>query len=424
MNLLETEDFPRLLLRGRWALALTQAAISLFLALWYRERPPAAWIAMGLLIAYNAVVLILLYRRSLQQIPTRLLVVLDLLFLGNASYYTGAASSPYLGLCYLIVFVAALFGNLKGGILVGALAGLMTVGLGLLDPAPDQWELVRDTAPYFVIVGGFTGYLVLQMQTWFTRYQKSQSVSEEQKRAEQSRLRELELAREIQRSALPSVAPNVPGVTLLLRSEPSREVGGDLSVFVPDAVRGRLGIAIGDVAGKGMAAALVATSIGSLFPYLDPLRSASQALSRLNKDLCERLPEATFVTLLYAELEPRVGRLRLWNAGHPPVLVWRARDGRLEMGACGQAPPLGLFPRWQVVEQELTLAPGDIVVLHSDGITEAHGMSEDRLHELIQRHAPSGLEALASAILRRVHHDDGELVDDLTLILCQLPPQL
>ncbi|WP_394796764.1 PP2C family protein-serine/threonine phosphatase [Armatimonas sp.] len=419
--LLETEEFPRLLLRGRWALALTEAAISIFLALWYHERPAAAWIAMALLLAYNGVVLVQLYRLPIQRIPLRLLVVLDLLFLGNVAYYTGAATSPYLGLCYLIVFAAALFGNLKGGLAIGALAGVMTVGLGLLDPEKSRyrWEVVRDTAPYFVIVGGFTGYLVTQMKTWFTRYQGSFARELDQRRTEQARQRELELAREIQRSSLPLVAPDVAGLVLVLRTEPSLEVGGDLHVFIQDPIGGRLGLAIGDVSGKGMAAALIATSIGYLLPYLDPLRSPQQALVRLNKDLCERLPDSSFATLLYAELAPREGTLRLWNAGHPPALLWRARDGHIDSAACGQAPPLGLFTIWHAPEQELTLAPGDLVVFHSDGITEAQGMSEARLHELIRENAPQGPTILADRIIEALRAENSEPVDDLTLLICQ-----
>lgn len=421
MNLLDTEEFPRLLLRGRWALALTELTISVFLALWYRERPMEAWFAMGGLLAYNALILLFLYRLPMGRIPIRLLVVLDLLFLGNVAYYTGAATSPYLGLCYLIVFAAALFGNLRGGLIIGGLAGAMTVALELLDPNSNshQWEVVRSTAPYFVIVGGFTGYLVTQMKTWFTRYQTSLAREAEQRRTEQAHQRELDLAREIQRSALPTKAPSIPGLAIVLCTESSLDVGGDLSVFIPDLARGRIGIAIGDVAGKGMAAALVATSIGYLLPHLDPFRNPQQTLGRLNKDLCERLPEMSFVTLLYAELEPAVGRLRLWNAGHPPALVWRARDGRIESALCGQAPPLGLFDEWQVPEQELTLAPGDLVVFHSDGITEAKGMDEPRLHQLIQDHAPCGPEALVKVILEQVHLQSNEPVDDLTLIICQ-----
>ncbi len=429
MNLLETEDFPVLLRRGRWALALTEAAISLFLAIWYQKRPGVAWVSMGLLLAYNAVVLAHLYRRAVWRIPIGLLIVLDLLFLGNAAYYTGAATSPYLGLCYLIVFVAALFGDLKGGLIVGALAGVMTISLGVLDPAPDHWEAVRDTAPYFMIVGGFTGYLVGQMKTWFARYQASMARELEQKQTEQTRQHELELAREIQQSSLQMTAPEITGLTLVLRTEPSREVGGDFHAFITEPASGRLGLAVGDVAGKGIAAALVATSIGSVLPYLNPFRGVSKALDQLNRDLTHRLPPATFVTLLYAEVEAAAGTLKLWNAGHPPALIWRARDGHVEVGACGQALPLGLVENWKISEQELTLAPGDLLILHSDGITEARTLAGESyfdeldLRELVQCYAPQGVDALADAIFTALYAG-GEPHDDLTLLLCQRAPNL
>jgi sigma-B regulation protein RsbU (phosphoserine phosphatase) len=136
------------------------------------------------------------------------------------------------------------------------------------------------------------------------------------------------------------------------------------------------------------------------------------------------LPATTFATLLYAEIEARAGTLRLWNAGHPPALIWRARDGHVESASCGQAPPLGLFAIWRAPEQELTLAPGDLLILHSDGITEARtqrGQSyfdEARLLEIIRAHAPHGPEALADAVFAALH-EGGVPGDDLTLLLCQ-----
>ena len=423
MNLLETEGFPLLLRRGRWALAILETGLSVFMALWFQNRPLAAWIAMLFLFAYNVIVLLLLHRLPLKRTPIALFLILDLIFLANVSYYTGASTSPFIGQSYLIVFVAALFFDIKGGIIVGSLAAAMMIGLGLLDPGPDNWEEVRDTAPYFVIVGGFTGFLVAQMKTWFTRYQESAAREAEQERTEQAYQRELELAREVQRSSLPIAPPVVAGAQLALRTEPSREVGGDFHAFVTDPAGTRLGIAVGDVSGKGIAAALTATSIGYLLPYLEPLRMPHAALVRLNKDLSERLPETSFATLIYTELNLETGTLRVWNAGHPPALLWRARDGRVEDTPSGVAPPLGLFSVWRAPEQELQLAPGDLVLLHSDGVLEVRGadgplFGEERLRQLVAAHAAKGPTALLEAILTALHAY-GEPGDDLTLVALQ-----
>jgi len=423
MNLLESEGFPLLLKRGRWALALTETSLSLFMALWFRNRPPAAWLAMVLLFGYNIAVLILLHRLPIHRIRVHLLLVLDLIFLANVSYYTGATDSPFLGQSYLIVFVGALFFDLKGGLGVGFLAALIMVGMALLETGQARWEVVRDTAPYFVIVGGFTGFLVAQMKVWFGRYRASAEREASQHQTELARQREMELAREVQRTSLPLNPPVVPGLALALRTQPSREVGGDFHVFVPDPAGSRLGLAVGDVAGKGMAAALIATSIGYLLPYLEPLRVPHAALQRLNADLCERLPEASFATLLYAELGVTNGTLRLWNAGHPPALLWRVRDGRIEDTSCGVAPPLGMFAIWRAPEQELQLAPGDVVLIHSDGVLDvqdAHGerFGEERLRRVMAEHASGGPKFLTEALLAALRQF-GELTDDLTLVAFQ-----
>lgn len=423
MNLLETEGFPLLLRRGRWALAVLETGLSIFMALWFRNRPAAAWIAMLLLFGYNVIVLILLHRLPLKRTPISLFLLLDLVFLGNVSYYTGANSSPFIGQCYLIVFVAALFFNVKGGIIVGGLAAAMMFSLEFLTVGTHNWEGIRDSAPYFVIVGGFTGFLVAQMKTWFTRYQESVAREADQQRTEQAYQRELELAREVQRSSLPLAPPTIVGAELALRTEPSREVGGDFHVFVTDPTGLRLGVAVGDVSGKGIAAALTATSIGYLLPYLEPLRMPHAALVRLNKDLSARLPETSFATLIYTEFNLETGIVRVWNAGHPPAFIWRSRDGHVEDTSAGVAPPLGLFTAWRAPEQELQLAPGDLMLLHSDGITEVrdpdgHFFGEDRLHQLVAAHAAKGPTALLEAILAAVHAY-GEPSDDLTLVALQ-----
>lgn len=423
MNLLESEGFPLLLKRGRWALALTETGLSLFMAFWFRNRPPAAWLAMLLLFGYNVVVLILLHRLPIHRIRVHLLLVLDLIFLANVSYYTGAVDSPFLGQSYLIVFVGALFFDLKGGLGVGFLAAFIMVGMAFLQTEQTRWEVVRDTAPYFVMVGGFTGFLVAQMKTWFGKYQSSAEREVSRQQVELARKREMELAREVQRLSLPLTPPVVPGLALALRTLPSREVGGDFHVFIPDPAGTRLGFAVGDVAGKGMAAALIATSIGYLLPYLEPLRMPHAALQRLNRDLCTRLPESSFATLLYAELGVGSGTLRVWNAGHPPALLWRARDGRIEDTSCGVAPPLGMFAIWRAPEQELQLAPGDIVLIHSDGVldvrdSEGEMFGEARLRHLVTEYASGGPKVLVEAILGTLHAF-GEPSDDLTLVALQ-----
>lgn len=419
-DLLESEGVVRLMRAGRWGLTAVETTLSALLILWWRQRPLSAFLAMAILFGYNVVVLAILQRAPLSQIRVRLLLALDLLLLGNVSLWTGGSKSPFLGQCYLITLVAALFYNLPGGLVCGSAAGLLSVALAWTQERftgeSPVWEIVRDTAPYYVIVGGFTGFLVGQLKTWFARYH-------EQEQQAEVRRREMELARSVQRSSLPLTAPAVPGLEVAVRAVPSREVGGDFHAFAVDTSGARLGVAIGDVAGKGMAAALVATSIGYLLPYLRPLDNPQAALQRLNADLVARLPDASFASLLYAEIAPEANGVTIFNAGHPPALRWRAADGSVTETACGDAPPLGMFPSWSGRAQRLDLASGDLLLLCSDGLLEvrdAEGaeFGSARTARILAEQASRGPDAVADALLAAVQAW-GAPSDDLTLILCQ-----
>jgi serine phosphatase RsbU (regulator of sigma subunit) len=427
MELLETDGFANLLKVGRWALAAIETGLSLFLAIWFQNRPMASWMAMGTLFVYNCIVLLLIHRLPLSKTPVKMLIALDLIFLTNACIWTNGIASPFLGQFYLIVFVSALFFDLRGGLLAGVFAGLLTVGIAISDVklngiAPD-WKIMRDTAPYFTIVGGFTGFLVREMKRWFGRYRESLQKDVERRQVDEARTRELELAREIQRSSLPTEAPIISGLQLALRSEPSREVGGDLHVFVADPSGTRIGVAVGDVSGKGIAAALVATSIGYLLPYLSPLAAPHAALLRLNKDLCERLPEAAFATLIYAEISPENNAVTIWNAGHPAAILWRARTQTLIESPEGDSPPLGLFPAWRTPSRLFPFDRGDLLVLYSDGVFETRSASgepfgHERLSKVIATLAPHGADAVADGI-RSAVRAHGIPNDDATVIVCQ-----
>lgn len=455
VEMLEAEGFPGLLRTGRWFMAGIETAISLLIILWAPNRSVGTYLAMGLLLVYNVAVLWILHQRALTRLPVRLTLALDLLFLAHVSYWTGGIASPFLGQAYLVIFVAALFYDWRGGLLSGAAAAAFSVAFGFSSQRDDRWEIARDTAPYFLIVGGYTGFLVGRTKLWFQRYRETmerererereerererqrereerqrereererEERERERNRAEEIRRRELELARAVQRSSLPTVPPSVEGIEIAIRSEPSQEVGGDFHIFLTDPGSTRLGIAVGDVAGKGMAAALVATSIGYMLPHLNPIQAPHAALLRLNQDLAKRLPDASFASLLYAEMNPLDATLTLWNAGHPPGLLWRARGGAVFETPCGDAPPLGLFETWSAPPRRFDIFPGDTLMLCSDGLLEtrdAHGemFGQTRLQEVFARLAPRGPEATATGILEAAHAF-GTATDDLTVIVCQ-----
>src|SRR3954454_25009534 len=180
---------------------------------------------------------------------------------------------------------------------------------------------------------------------------------------------ELEVARLIQQNFLPKELPDLPGWQIEACYRPAREVGGDFYDVIP-LDDGRVAFVIGDVTDKGMPAALVMSATRSVLrASAQRLREPGIVLERVNEHLCPDMPEKMFVTCLYGVLDVATGRLRFANAGHDLPYV-KTAGGVVELRARGM--PLGLMPAMEYEEKEIVLEPGDSVLLHSDGIVEAH----------------------------------------------------
>jgi sigma-B regulation protein RsbU (phosphoserine phosphatase) len=199
--------------------------------------------------------------------------------------------------------------------------------------------------------------------------------------------RELELATEIQQRFQPSAPPKIDGYEFQGISFSCYEIGGDYYDFIerPD---GRMLIALGDVSGKGTAAALLMSSLhAAIHGQVSAKRELDETVTSVNRYLAENTPANRFVTLFAAELDPASGRLRYINAGHNPPLVGRA-DGSIQQLDSGGFP-LGILPSAEYEVGELQLAPGEIVVIYSDGVSEANNLKEeefglDRLTEVVR----------------------------------------
>lgn len=179
---------------------------------------------------------------------------------------------------------------------------------------------------------------------------------------------ELRVAREIQLSLLPKELPRLAGWRVAAYYQPARAVGGDFYDFIslPD---GRLGVIVGDVADKGVPAAIVMASTRAIMrAAAREAKNPGQALARANDLLYPDMPRNMFVTCLYAILDPQTGRLEYANAGHSVPL--RRHEGEVtEVRAEGM--PLGLLSRIVYEEKETNLAPGEMLFLYSDGLVEA-----------------------------------------------------
>jgi phosphoserine phosphatase RsbU/P len=222
--------------------------------------------------------------------------------------------------------------------------------------------------------------------------------AEERRRLEE----ELALARRIQMALLPSQLPQAAGWELHGTNFPSRVVSGDYYEVVERKEGRELVLMIADVSGKGVAAALLTASLQALSagPVEDGL-PPEEICVRLSRLLYRRTPPEKFATALLAVLEPASGRLRYTNAGHNPGLLVRAGGGVEELGPTGI--PLGLLANAPYRAAEATLAPGDLLVLYTDGIVEAVSPDDEeygleRLRQVCAHHCAAGCTGLAAAL--------------------------
>lgn len=239
--------------------------------------------------------------------------------------------------------------------------------------------------------------------------------------AEKTRLeRDLLIAAEIQRAMLPGSTYEGDVCDLAAASVPCRTVGGDFFDYLDLSDRG-FGFVLGDVAGKGPPAALMAAAVQSNFVALAPIsKDPAETMSRVNKALLRRAIEARFATMFYGVVSPD-GRLSYCNAGQEPPLVIR-RDGIawLEVGG----PVLGLLSIATYESETVVLEPGDLVVVCSDGVTEARNLAgeefgRDRLVEVLSGAHGGRPEAVLDQLLEaiRKYSEGAAQGDDITALV-------
>ena len=242
-------------------------------------------------------------------------------------------------------------------------------------------------------------------------------------RFQQERLeRELQLAMEIQQRFQPTAPPVVAGYELQGISFPCYEIGGDYYDFI-QRDDGRLVIALGDVSGKGTAAALLMSSLhAAIHAQTGSHDTLVETISAVNRYLSDNIPSNRFVTLFYAELDPESGALSFLNAGHNPPLIVHAA-GTVEQLASGGLP-LGIKADADYREGRTTMQMGDVLVIYSDGVTEAASPNGEefgptRLYEVVSRN----VDASAAGIRDRIESaltkfsQGTQAADDITLVI-------
>jgi serine phosphatase RsbU (regulator of sigma subunit) len=231
---------------------------------------------------------------------------------------------------------------------------------------------------------------------------------------------QLTLASEIQRGLLPRGYPETPDFDLAAVQTPCFQVGGDYYDFFP-LEGGRIGVAIGDVSGKGLGPSLLMATLRAFFcSQLRIGRSLPDLFRDLSSFIHESSNPGTFITFFYGELNPDSGSLRFANAGHNAPLVVSKEVKTLQ--ATGL--PLGIFPERGYEEAETKLEPEDVLLLFTDGVTERRNESDDefgesRLRDLAQGVRDASAEEILQSLEASIKEFGGQAVlqDDLTLLV-------
>ena len=206
--------------------------------------------------------------------------------------------------------------------------------------------------------------------------------------------RELQMARQVQLSLLPSEIPEMPGWEFAARWLPARQVAGDYYDFIPSH-NGQLGLVVADVSDKGMPAALfMALSRSIVRASMDSSLSPAESIQRANRLICQDSTSGMFITLFYALLDLEAGHVAYVNAGHNPALFYQRSNhpGESELSRLGRTGmALGVDIDTPYEHRTIALNPGDFLVLYTDGITDAenlqgHSFGMDRLENLVLAH--------------------------------------
>jgi phosphoserine phosphatase RsbU/P len=239
--------------------------------------------------------------------------------------------------------------------------------------------------------------------------------------------RELDTARQIQRGLVPGPY-SAAGLDVTVGFEPCKWVGGDYVDVIP-LTDGRVILAVADVCGKGLHAAMVGSSLHTIVrAAADVNPPLPRLVERVNRYLCEWLPESSFVTMVAAAIDPRTGEIEMVNAGHPPAFV-AGLDGRLTQLQSAENPALGIALA-SMACQRTRLEPGEVLAMYTDGLSELTNASGEMLgvgrlgEEIAAICIASGRRGVAAVGASLNEHLDafraGELPgDDRTFLLAQ-----
>jgi serine phosphatase RsbU (regulator of sigma subunit) len=312
-------------------------------------------------------------------------------------------------------------GRVRALLAVPLKVGNRITGMLAVTQAQPGREWTAHHAQLLAIVASNSAAVIEQARLRVESLEK-QRLEEETRRME----RELEQARQIQMRLVPAEPLVVGPWQVAGRVVPARVVGGDAFDFFTLG-EGRLGIAIADVSGKGVPAALLMANVqASLRAFCDGRRPIREAIRFVNESVA-RSAGGKFITLMYGEIDPAAARLSYVNAGHNYPML-RRRDGRVEELNEG-GPPLGIFENAEYAQGVVDFRPGESLMMYSDGLSEAmdpgsNEFGEDRLRALWGEHGARPPHEIIDLMLERISTFRGRASqsDDMTVVVVGARP--
>ena len=371
----------------------------------------AAWLAVGVVVAAG-----ISFGAGVDFLPVLRLSSLSAVVVGYSAYTSARVVSPLL---------AGLPGGLRltlDSLIVVAGAVFGSIAVFLTDPF---FTLAQFRAVLLILA--LNASLAAGVAVALGAYDRMRRQIEASYRVLRERdalERELNVAREVQRELLPRTTPRFEGLELAGICRPAIAVGGDYYDYLRHA-DGRPGLVIADISGKGVPAALLMASLqASVRSLFHTVADPGRLHAALNDALCRSSSMARYATAFVADFDPGTRRLTYSNAGHLPALVIRGdRTLRCEEGGM----PIGLFEGAAYGTGALTLAPGDLLALFTDGVTEAPApdgeeFGAERLADLLRAHLDRPLDAALQAALDALSDWSGPVAphDDVTLVLARV----
>jgi serine phosphatase RsbU (regulator of sigma subunit)/predicted enzyme related to lactoylglutathione lyase len=288
---------------------------------------------------------------------------------------------------------------------------------------PPQQTIFGITFARFQDIDG-NGFELIGTDQFTREIEQERHIAAEKVEADRRTAQELEIAKQVQARLFPQNLPPLKTLDYAGICIQARHVGGDYYDFLALGNQ-RLGLVIGDIAGKGIAAALLMANLqANLRSQFALARDEPQLfLQSVNRLFFQNTTDSAYATVFFADYDDAASRLRYANCGHLAAILLR-RDGQIER-LHSTATVLGLFEEWQSPTVDCQLAPGDIFALYTDGVTEAFNESEeefgeDRLIAVLRQNANLPPQEILSATINEIQRfSPHEQYDDITLIVAK-----